>query len=568
MVFATSSADVTYRWIPNIQPRVYFKPSQTATYLVIATNQGACSDSARVKIEVTFPPTVTATVNEAEKCLGGYVVFRASGANTFTWSDKITSGNNFYPTASKYYHVTGTDANGCRDNDSVYVKVFNDTTVTANILSSDTSVCLGRPVKVWASGATSANEKYEWSNGVQDNVDFLLTQPGRYTYVVTGTSPTGCRGVDSVSLRVKPIPPPPSVSSDTICHYNALPLLVAKGKAIKWYDGSSRLLVYAGDTLLPRKHDPGTYTWRLTQEVEGCVSHDSVTSTLYIVPNYKGLKIVTADTTLCEFPKHKSTYAASGTQGNLKWNVTSKAWTHDSRDSSIIGVQWTAQGVDTITLSTTDKYGCSYYTSQVVSIAPYPTASFEAYPNPTMSRARFINLSDSSVIKEVNRRLSMRYEWNFGRDDDKMKGVISRDTLVKYPYGYYDVTLVTTNEFGCSDTISQNIFIDILTNLYVPTAFSPTDRCPEVAMFLPKGFNLKTYNVKVFDTWGNLLWYSDKLIDGQPLEGWDGTYDGVMMKSDVYVWKIEAQFNDNTEWHGQLIDNGTVRRFGSVMLIR
>ena len=86
---------------------------------------------------------------------------------------------------------------------------------------------------------------------------------------------------------------------------------------------------------------------------------------------------------------------------------------------------------------------------------------------------------------------------------------------------------------------------------------------------MPKGFNLETYTISIYDTWGNLLWYSDKLIDGKPAEGWDGTYDGIVMKLDTYIWKIQATFKDGSQWEGQTSSrNDKKKTFGNVLLLR
>lgn len=149
-----------------------------------------------------------------------------------------------------------------------------------------------------------------------------------------------------------------------------------------------------------------------------------------------------------------------------------------------------------------------------------------------------------------------------------MTSVQASDTTIVYPYGFYEIKLVATNQFGCADSITRSVFVDILTNMYVPTAFVPGHPNPELAVFRPKAFNLKTYSISIYDVWGNLIWFSNKLIGGQPLEGWDGTYDGQALKSDCYVWKIDASFNDGVEWHGNIGRNGKVSKYGNVMLLR
>src|SRR5690606_42025499 len=53
----------------------------------------------------------------------------------------------------------------------------------------------------------------------------------------------------------------------------------------------------------------------------------------------------------------------------------------------------------------------------------------------------------------------------------------------------------------------------------------------EVRLFKPKGVGLKEYHIRVFSPYGQLIWESRKIEDGQPVEAWDGTYNGQDRKS-------------------------------------
>ena len=73
----------------------------------------------------------------------------------------------------------------------------------------------------------------------------------------------------------------------------------------------------------------------------------------------------------------------------------------------------------------------------------------------------------------------------------------------------------------------------------------------------------------VFDSWGHLLWESNKIDDkGTPVEGWDGTFEGNLMPQGNYIWKITATFVDDTPWTGSDIGQGEFKTMGTVTLIR
>ena len=64
------------------------------------------------------------------------------------------------------------------------------------------------------------------------------------------------------------------------------------------------------------------------------------------------------------------------------------------------------------------------------------------------------------------------------------------------------------------------------------------------------------------------MWYSDAVEDGVFVGYWDGRCDGKMMKSDTYIWKMEATFLDGQVWEGFDLGNGKKSKFGNVLLMR
>ena len=91
----------------------------------------------------------------------------------------------------------------------------------------------------------------------------------------------------------------------------------------------------------------------------------------------------------------------------------------------------------------------------------------------------------------------------------------------------------------------------------------------ESAIFKPKGLSLKEYQLQIFSTYGQLLFESTALENGQPAEGWDGRYKGTILPQDVYVWKIRAIFYNGKAWEG-VTDEKTGKKsvMGAVLLLR
>jgi gliding motility-associated-like protein len=161
---------------------------------------------------------------------------------------------------------------------------------------------------------------------------------------------------------------------------------------------------------------------------------------------------------------------------------------------------------------------------------------------------------------------SLSYYWDFGNGKhDTAKNPVALFTEDKT----YTIMLQTTNQAGCTDETYYSYEL-LFKGLYVPNAFSPTSTNMGIRLFQPVGMNLKQYHVMVFDSWGHMMWESSELDDkGIPTEGWDGTFNGVLMPQGNYMWKISASFADDSQWEGSDIGVGTSNKSsGTVVLIR
>lgn len=196
-----------------------------------------------------------------------------------------------------------------------------------------------------------------------------------------------------------------------------------------------------------------------------------------------------------------------------------------------------------------------------VTVRPRPTADFSwttnTIPFAFGGQADFTNMSIDGV----------RYLWHFGDGDTS---TLENPThIYDNLQGDIDVMLVTWNIWGCPDTIIQTIYIPkYVKGLFIPNALSPEFGVGEVRVFQPKGVGLETYHISVYNNWGELLWESTLLIDTEPAEFWDGTFNGALVPQDAYMWKCEATFLDGTVWQGMQYGNGGFKRFGTVTVIR
>lgn len=97
----------------------------------------------------------------------------------------------------------------------------------------------------------------------------------------------------------------------------------------------------------------------------------------------------------------------------------------------------------------------------------------------------------------------------------------------------YEVVAVA-NETGLINSVSNRLAVTKEVNLFYPTAFTPDGVGPvENETFTVRGQYIVSLELKVFDRWGTLVFYSDKN------EPWNGTNNGKPLPEGTYVWKVQ-----------------------------
>jgi gliding motility-associated-like protein len=156
-----------------------------------------CMDTASITLVVNVSPVLSS--NDETICFGDSVAIAATGASNFTWDNGLPAGHTHMvsPPTSTWYRFTGTDANGCFDEDSLFVTVNPLPTISAG---NDSVVCENGTAVLNGQGGVS----YVWDQGVTNGVVFSPTQT--LTYTVVGTDANGCSETDDVTLIYEAFP--------------------------------------------------------------------------------------------------------------------------------------------------------------------------------------------------------------------------------------------------------------------------------------------------------------------------------------------------------------------------
>ncbi len=133
-------------------------------------------------------------------------------------------------------------------------------------------------------------------------------------------------------------------------------------------------------------------------------------------------------------------------------------------------------GSYTVTLMIADSIGCSNFkqATQAIRIVMTPELSFSV--NDTVgcdtSQIFLFNCSVDSITS---------WHWSFGDGDTSL---IKNPTHRYKNTGRYDVHLITTNQFGCSDTLKKNNYIQVLITPNIDFTSSVTTGCAPLSVQL------------------------------------------------------------------------------------
>jgi hypothetical protein len=181
----TGSGDlaVGFDWGDDIVDGEPVTPESAGTFIhiVIGVSAAGCYDTSSVTVDVYPTPIVTAGLDVAA-CEGHDVVLNAEGALTYTWVPAITEGVPFPALAGETtYTVTGTDINGCEDEDEIIVTGVELPTVASSIITDEFFGYDGA-IDITVTGG-SGDYIFDWSNGATSE-DITGLTAGVYTVII------------------------------------------------------------------------------------------------------------------------------------------------------------------------------------------------------------------------------------------------------------------------------------------------------------------------------------------------------------------------------------------------
>ncbi len=547
---STTHGTIAYSW-QSLSGGNVSSESNTATpwvdgpgtyQLVITDPVNGCMDSATISVPenqqaptpaISTPPALTCDSTTATLDATGSTT--NSGARTFSWN---VLGGNITGAAADSSTITVNEAgdyqvvvmdpvNGCQA--SMIRSVAIDTTPPPVTTSPDTLLCPNETVTIYASGAVS----YEWTPGVglsdstQPSPLVSLPPDTTVTYAVTGTGANGCTSTDNIRVEsAAPITLTPSVIN-AICHGECSGEASVNpdggyGPLSNWsfaWKNSSGQQVDQG--LSAKNLCAGDYTITATDEI-GCTASED--TTIGQPPEFliEGFSIKD-ETCYGDCSGKVRIDAPTAVSYEIRQNNGNSITSSDSVFENLCA--------DTYTITAINPVGCTTQETAQVSSPPEVVSKFEYSPNEANIREPGIHFSNLSLE-------ATQYFWDFG-DGDSSTAVSPSHTFPDSSNGVYTVCLKAMNDSGCVDTTCKPVEVKEVFSIFVPNAFTPDgDGTNDGFMPIIRGHEPGSYNLKIFDRWGELIWVSNTVG-----EKWKGSVKGVEKKatSDVYVWKLRVR---------------------------
>jgi PKD repeat protein len=597
--FGDGQADTTHS-LSSLLHTYYTGVIRNYTIRLISENQCTRDTQSLVIVvnPITIQPFVTAYGSDQSGCAPHLVTFNNSsiGAAQLTWnfgdnSPPVIIPNNQNSITHLYtspgnYTVTIRLQNDCSDTTILRSIVVYDPPLAA--FSADPLRACPEQVVTVSNNSTNANS-YEWDWGDGNTSSFangqhVYSTAGNYTIMLVAkkVQPAGFVCYDTtyhaVSI-VDRIPALITVNPAKPCApYN---LQVSAGNisgysAVDWtiYDSSTAQGVFhlSGPSASHVFTVPGSYRVKLVVRTTSACA-DSVTYQFNVHPTPKAA----IDPPLIKTCNHDTLvhFAATVTkqgneQVNFSWLVNGSiagntnpfqhAFTTDLYNHTPI--EYSIQSL------ATNQAGCGDTSlSARLIVQPLPWPHIAVSPSLVIQQPDYTFSFTDTAITNANKT----YTWYMGDKTQQTKN--GRDISYQYgDTGTYKVKLLVSDfSTGCRAYDSTFVTIQYIPGyLYVPNAICVGCSNYSLRQFLPLAKGLKTYRLRVYNSWGQKIFETDKLdSNGSPSEPWKATFNGQVLQQDVYSWQIEATYINGVEWKGMLFPgSGKPAKAGFITVIK
>jgi len=442
------------------------------TIRLIAVSSNGCRDTSSTTVSVFHRPTIQFTMNDSDQCLSGnsFVFTNSSSISTgtlsYNWrfgdggSSSATSPTKSY-TAGGVYTVSliGITDKGCRDTTRKSLRVYATPRADYQLLSSNPQ-CLRGNNFVFSNKSISVDGSmtYRWTFG--DGRSTTSNSPsvsyigiGDYPVKLVTTTSFGCRDSLTQTMSVKANPKSFFTVNDSDQCLSGNVLTFNNLSTIAAGSISSRVWSYGDGTisalLAPNKNysSRGSYTISLISISDwGC--RDTFRKNARIYGN-SNISFVANSADQC-FKGNRYVFSnnSSASDGTLSYQ-----WFFGDGNKNIIVAptySYASAGAYVVKLIGTSSFGCKDSSTAGINVWPQGKPAFKANDSDQCLRNNLFAFANSSTISNG----VLAYFWNFG---DGATTTLPNPTKSYAAFGTYQVTLISTTDKGCRDTIKKPV---------------------------------------------------------------------------------------------------------------
>ena len=527
---------------------------------LVAVNAAGCADTTVQVIEVWGQPEAALTVVEAEGCYPVDVTFEnaSAGHAATAWSygngeysaiaDSIHTKTFFNPTDELVVYTTEmtvSNAHGCSSTDAVEVEVGPHLNAQFDIVAQGCAPVEANIINQ-SEGAASFiwnfNDGSAQSNEANPTHTFVSATGEDVTYEVEliAMSAYGCADTTVVGVDVYTAPTAEFTVSPAIQTYpnttvGITNLSAASSSAIQHWSFGDGAELASDQPIFHTYNSWGTYNVTLLVDNGFCAdAHTEVITILSPNPvaSFTGSGSGCAPLAV-DFDNHSS----HGAQ--YIWDFDDDVMTSEESPTHV----FTRPGVYNVSLTVIGYEGQEDQVIQYGAVEVFPSASAAFVNSPTEvivpdQPVDFVNLSEMDATE---------FFWDFGDGQFSTE----KDPVHFYTEpGIYTVSLTANNSFNCPTTYTLEHAVEATVGGFMefPTAFTPNTggsnggyydpNALDNDVFHPHHMGIVDYELIIFNKWGELIFRST-----DPYIGWDGYFQGRIVRQDVYAWKATATFS-------------------------
>ena len=554
------TAPYTYQWLnggsnPSAATNLQLCPGN---HPVIVTDANGCTVSLTVVITDEPAPQIDAMLFSSPDCSGGnngtaevmatggtgvlsYLWDAAAGSQTSSLASGLSAGT---------YCVTVSDVNNCIVSSCVTI---TDPAPLNAVPDGSTTICYGDSAQIWASGqGGTPGYTINWTAPGISGTGPIMVSPLTLTdYCFTVEDANGCvSSAACVTIDVLPAISVDMMPSTSICSGDSVSVIASATGGnggpytFSWVSGSGMgftpISSGSPSTIID---EPTSDMWYYVTVSDGC-SLDAIDSVQVTINSLPSAFLNAIDSSGCA-PFTASFLLNTDIGVSFDYDFQCDGVVDYSGTSTTPTHTYTDPGVYDVCVTVSSASGCATQitSSAIVEVYPVPVAGFSADPWTATEIDPYIEFFDESFGATV-------YTWVFEEGDTvsgtsgslinsvNTSGTIDNPEHFYDAVGTYEVTLLVTNQYGCTDVYVHQVEIENEQTIFVPNSFSPNgDGQNDFFIPIGQGLDSENFDMYIYDRWGELIFETHSL--NQPWDGRSKEGNNVA-QTEVYVWLIKT----------------------------